>query len=388
MTVNRPLDEADRERDPSDDAPEPDDDTDGVANEFGSEIAEEGARDASSDSDDASESGATDADPLAEPQLLVVPPEESGKRLDVFLAERYPYHSRMSLRRAISAGGVLVNGRQVRPACKLQSGKQVSVRLPEQQPEGPIPEAIPLDILFEDPHFAVINKPPGMVVHPARGHWKGTLTAALAHHFESLSDVGGPVRPGVVHRLDRDTSGVIIVAKTNRAHFALSQQFEDRVTEKEYLTIVVGQPDRDRDVIEAPIGIHPYQREKMAIRAGHPTSKPARTFYEVLERFDGFALVRVFPKTGRTHQIRVHLAHIGNPVLCDKQYGGRSRITLGDIRREPTDETVLLERQALHAHRLKVAHPVTRAPQEFFAPLPADIQRVLDALRQFRARGV
>ncbi len=322
----------------------------------------------------------------AEPQELTVPAADVGKRLDVFLAERFPYHSRMNLRRAIHAGGARVDGREVRSAFKLRIGQRVTVWLPELPQEGPIPEDIPLDILFEDEHFAVINKPRAMVVHPGRGHWKGTLTAALAHHFQSLSNVGGAVRPGVVHRLDRDTTGVIVIAKTNRAHFALAQQFEERVTEKEYLAIVVGVPDHDRDVIDLPIGVHQYQREKMAIRANHATSKPARTFYEVVERFVGYALVRVLPKTGRTHQIRVHLSHLGYPVLCDRQYGGRSQITRGELHRDPADDTILLDRHALHAHRLTIAHPVTNERMTFHAPLPSDMQVMLDALREYRSR--
>lgn len=321
-----------------------------------------------------------------EPLELIVAAVDAGKRLDVFLAEKFPYHSRMNLRRAIHAGGARVDGREVRSAFKIRAGHRIEVRLPDVPQEGPIPEDIPLDILYEDEHLAVINKPPAMVVHPGRGNWKGTLTAALAHHFQSLSDVGGPVRPGVVHRLDRDTTGVIVIAKTNRAHFVLAQQFEDRVTEKEYLAIVVGVPDHDRDVIDLPIGVHPYQREKMAIRLHHESSKPARTFYEVLERYAGFALVRVLPKTGRTHQIRVHLSHLGYPILCDRQYGGRSQITLGELRRQPDDTTVLLERHALHAQRLTIAHPVTQQSLTFEAPWPDDIRRTVDALREHRQR--
>jgi 23S rRNA pseudouridine1911/1915/1917 synthase len=323
----------------------------------------------------------------AESQELIIEEADKGKRLDIYLAEKFPYFSRMSLRRAIHLGGALVDGREVRSAFKVRPGPRVTVRLPEVAPEGPIPEDIPLDILYEDEHLAAINKPPAMVVHPGRGHWKGTLTSALAHHFQSLSDVGGPVRPGVVHRLDRDTTGVIVIAKTNRAHFALAQQFEERVTEKEYLTIVVGVPDHDRDVIELPIGVHPYQREKMAIRANHSTSKPARTFYEVVERFAGFAYVRVLPKTGRTHQIRVHLSHLGYPVLCDKQYGGRSQITVGELERGSEDTTVILDRHALHAYRLTISHPVSNESLTFVAPLPADMQDTLTALRQYRPRS-
>lgn len=317
----------------------------------------------------------------AEPQLLSVEPHEAGKRLDVVLADRFPKHSRMSLRKAIHAGAVLVGGKSVRAAFKLRAGHEVSVRLPELPVEGPQAENIPLDILFEDEHLAAINKPPAMVVHPGRGHWKGTLTAALAWHFSQLSSIGGPSRPGVVHRLDRDTSGVIVVAKTNRAHFALSGQFEERETEKEYFALVVGVPSSDRDVIEAPIGVHPYQREKMAVRYNHETSKDARTFYEVIERFPGFAAVRVLPKTGRTHQIRVHLAHIGHPVLCDRQYGGRCQVTRGELTRRLDDPEVVLARHALHARRLVVFHPERGTPLEFVAPLPPDISAALEALR-------
>lgn len=339
----------------------------------------------SGDSSDAAETTDPGIVPLSdEPIEVIVPAEAVGKRLDAFLADQFPYYSRMHLRRGIHSGGAFVEGKQVRAAFKLRLGQRIVVRLPDLPKEGPIPEDIPLDILFEDEHLAAINKPPGMVVHPGRGNWKGTLTSALAHHFQSLSDVGGPIRPGVVHRLDRDTTGVIVVAKTNRAHFALAQQFEERVTEKEYLAIVVGVPNHDRDVIELPIGAHPYQREKMAIRANHSTSKPARTFYEVAEKFAGFALVRALPKTGRTHQIRVHLTHVGHPILCDRLYGGRAQLTRGDLTRDTSDTTLLLDRQALHAFRLSIAHPITGAPLTFEAPVPEDMRRTLEALRTLR----
>jgi 23S rRNA pseudouridine1911/1915/1917 synthase len=225
-----------------------------------------------------------------------------------------------------------------------------------------------------------------MVVHPSRGHWSGTLTAALVFHFDQLSEVGGPSRPGVVHRLDRDTSGVMVIAKKDRSHLGLTSQFETRTIEKEYFAVVTGRVDRDRDVIEQPIGAHPSHREKMAIRAGHSTSRDARTFYEVAERFDGYTALRVFPKTGRTHQIRVHLAHLGRPILCDKLYGGRSQITLGEVRDRREDNEVLLDRMALHARRLRLNHPITGEPLEFAAPVRNDIERVLAALRQYRSR--
>ena len=189
-----------------------------------------------------------------------------------------------------------------------------------------------------------------------------------------------------MHRLDRDTSGVMVVAKTDQAHMRLAEQFEKRTVEKEYFAICAGVPSRDRDLVDLPVGAHPYQREKMAIRRDHATSREAQTFYEVAERFDGFSAIRVLPKTGRTHQIRLHLASIGCPVLCDRLYGGRSMITRGEISRDPADVEVLLDRQALHARRLKIRHPVSGETMEFVAPPPADIEIVLAALRKFRAK--
>jgi 23S rRNA pseudouridine1911/1915/1917 synthase len=322
-----------------------------------------------------------------EPLELVVEPEHAGQRLDAYLAHVLPKYSRVQLRKVIGAGGVKVNAQGTKVAHRLAGGDRISVVLPPMNSAGPNPEEIPLDILYEDEHLIAVNKPPGMVVHPARGHWSGTLASALSYHFRQLSSVGGPTRPGIVHRLDRDTSGVMVVAKTDPMHYALAAQFEARTTEKEYFAVTAGVPDRDRDIVEQPIGIHPHQREKMAVRAGHSTSREATTFYEVQERFTGFAAVKVLPKTGRTHQIRVHLAHIGCPVLCDKLYGGRASITRGELRRafrrapQPGDDEVVLNRQALHAQRIKLAHPATGEPVEFTAPLPEDMQHVLDVLR-------
>lgn len=320
-----------------------------------------------------------------EPVELTVEPDAAGHRLDAYLASRFPDYSRVHLRRVISAGGVKVDGRGGKPSYRLKPGQRVVIVLPEIPRESPRPEDIPLDVLYEDEHVVVVNKPPGMVVHPARGHWSGTLASALQFHFgPTLSTSGGMSRPGIVHRLDRDTSGVILVARTDQAHTKLAKQFAARSIEKEYFALVVGGPPHDRDLIDCPIGFHPHVREKMAIRRDHPDSRPAQTFYEVCERFDGFAAVRLLPKTGRTHQIRVHLNHVGCPVLCDRQYGGRSRITRGEIRREPEDDTVLLHRQALHARRLRFTHPATGEPIEVEAPLPADMAAVLEELRRFR----
>ncbi|MEE8452925.1 MAG: RluA family pseudouridine synthase [Thermoguttaceae bacterium] len=321
-----------------------------------------------------------------EPVELIVDASESGERLDAFLAHHFVDYSRVHLRRVITAGGVRIDdGQGGKPSYRLRPGQRVTIVLPEIPREAPSPENIPLEILYQDEHLAAINKPPGMVVHPARGNWSGTLAAALQYHFNQLSTVGGPSRPGIVHRLDRDTSGLILVARDDRTHARLAAQFEARSIEKEYFALVAGRLDRDRDLIDRRIGVHPHIRQKMAIRQDESISRPAQTFYEVIERFEGFAAVKLLPKTGRTHQLRVHLDHIGCPVLCDRQYGGRSRITRGEIRREENDDLVLLDRQALHAKRLKFTHPETGQPIELEAPLPDDIASVLDELRIYRS---
>tara|TARA_R110002049_G_scaffold305056_2_gene501053 strand:- start:22129 stop:23187 length:1059 start_codon:yes stop_codon:yes gene_type:complete len=322
---------------------------------------------------------------------FVVPESAEGQRIDLFLTSACDGYSRTQIREAVQNDGATVNGRVVRPSLKLRPGQQIRFCLPEPTSDDTVPENIPLDILFEDDGFVVVNKPAGMVVHPARGNWSGTLTSALAYRFQSLSDVGGPTRPGIVHRLDRDTSGVIVVAKTNAVHMHLAAQWHDREVTKEYFAITAGRMDRDRDVIDAPIGKHPYQRDKQAIRADHPTSREASTFYEVAARFGRVNLVNVKPKTGRTHQIRVHLAHIGCPILCDRLYAGHAEITrtmlmtkMGGERSgdgpDGPDHNVILSRQALHAKRLTFKNPQSGKDMTFEAPIPADMQRVIDAL--------
>ncbi len=237
-----------------------------------------------------------------------------------------------------------------------------------------------------------------MVVHPSRGHWSGTMVGALAFHFANqLSTVRGPSRPGIVHRLDRDTSGAILVAKNDISHARLAAQFESKKIQKEYWAIVLGSPNVDRDIIDLPIGHHPKNREKMRIAPDDPESKKAVTFFEVIERFRGFSVVRALPKTGRTHQIRVHLTHYGCPILCDKLYGGRAEISLADIQgknRSGVDNAsntelenqkfVLLNRQALHARKLTFIHPISEKQITVEAPLPDDMSKVIDALRKYR----
>ncbi len=328
--------------------------------------------------------GPTEPTTISFPWEMVVDDSHQGKRLDAVLAKSLSSHSRTHLRRAIDAGHVTLDGEKQKPSFKVNAGMLIRVEQLAAAPEGPEPEEIPLDILYEDDDLAVVNKPPNMVVHPAKGHWAGTLASALAFHFgKQLSQAGGSNRPGIVHRLDRDTSGVIVVAKHDQSHQHLSAQFQDRTVEKTYLAIVQGVPDRDGDRIDQPIGPHPKIREKMAIRPDHPDARNALTIYEVVDRYQRFALVLCKPKTGRTHQIRVHLAHIGNAVLCDKQYGGRSRITLNELKGElplPNEEP-LLERQALHAAELVFEQPTTGERLRISAPIPDDIQRVVDQLR-------
>lgn len=323
---------------------------------------------------------------------------ESGWRLDLFLAHFYPEYSRVLIRKAIQADGVLVDGKRGKPAYRLKPGQEVRFVLPDLPRESPIPEEIPLDVLYEDDKLAVINKPADMVVHPSRGHWSGTLVGALAFKFsDTLSSVRGPERPGIVHRLDRDTSGVILIAKNDQIHAKLADLFQTKRIQKEYFAIVSGVPSFDRDVVDLPIGHHPKNREKMTIARNDPEAKQAETYFEVLERFRGFSTIRALPRTGRTHQIRVHLAHVGTPVLCDRLYGGCASITTGEIAgkqgaplpprtsdEEETFAAAILSRQALHARRLTFIHPETGREIMVEAPIPDDMAKTLEAIRRYR----
>jgi 23S rRNA pseudouridine1911/1915/1917 synthase len=318
-------------------------------------------------------------------------PDHQGIRLDVFLADQFPELSRVKLRRTIAAGHARVDGEVVKPAFRLEPNQLLELEIPphlfQDEQKG---EAIELDILWEDEQVLAINKPAGMVVHPAKGHWKGTLTSGLIHRFQQLSTIGGATRPGIVHRLDRDTSGVILVAKTDQAHMSLVDQFQNRTVSKQYWAIVSPPPNFDQDRIDLPIGKHPYQRERMAIRENHATSRPAETVFQVVERFRGFAVLQVMPKTGRTHQIRVHLAHIGCPVLCDRLYSGRASLTEamlhgGVDQAAGDDQSAILNRQALHAQKISFLHPTKNNPITVEAPLPADLIRCWGALRKIRS---
>ena len=313
-------------------------------------------------------------------------PAEEGQRLDALVARVESRYSRVRLRQMITAGDIQVDGRRRKPAYTVKAGEIISGALQAPARDVQLGEDIPLDIIYEDDDLVAINKQHGMVVHPAKGHWNGTLTAALTHRYAQLSQVGGATRPGIVHRLARDTSGVIVIARNDAAHLHLARQFEQREVEKEYFAICRGKLDRDRDRIEQPIGPHPYQREKMAVRTEHPASRTASTFYEVQERFVGYAAVKVLPKTGRTHQIRVHLAHVGCPVCCDPLYAGQRQLSLGELRGGAPDETIVLDRLALHARRLQLRHPRDGRTLTFEAPITAELNSFLETLRRERPR--
>lgn len=336
-------------------------------------------------------------------QEFTVEFDQSNWRLDLFLVHHFPAYSRTLIRNAIMHGGVKIDpdtekAANGKPSYRLVAGQVVRFSLPELPREAPKPEPIPLDILYEDEELAVINKPVDMVIHPARGHSSGTLVSALAYHFgNQLSTKRGPARPGIVHRLDRDTTGVILVAKNDVIHGKLAALFEQRQIRKEYFAVVFGSPHLDRDMIDAAIGHHPKVREKMCVvstpksggNAPIPSdAKPAQTFYEVIKRYGKFTTLRCLPKTGRTHQIRVHLAYTGYPILCDRLYGGRKIITREELRGEHPASlnedfhsgTVVLQRQALHAYKLTFIHPATGKELEITAPIPEDLQNVLNCL--------
>ncbi len=320
---------------------------------------------------------------------ITVAPKMTGSRLDRYLAQAFGDFSRSVIQKVIEAGQVTVNGALTKASHKVRSGDLIRVALPEPAHEMAVPEDIPLLVLYEDEFLAVINKPCDMVVHPAKGHWSGTLVNALAHRFSRLSNLNGEYRPGIVHRLDRDTSGVILVAKEETAHRDLSMQFERRKVFKEYLAITAGELDRDSDYIEKRIGHHPNDRVKMAAYdSGDDEGREACSFYEVQERFRGYSLVRIQPRTGRTHQIRVHLASVGCPVVADKIYSGRDCLKLsdltGDLSADSSADEMLMPRQALHAYRLRFVHPRKREVIAAEAPLPADFERTLAALRRHR----
>jgi 23S rRNA pseudouridine1911/1915/1917 synthase len=292
--------------------------------------------------------------------------DEGGTRLDKFLAERVTGLSRSAIRRLIDTAQVLVNGDPAKASYKVRPGDLVAVCMPQPEPEEPVAEAIPLGIVYEDQAMIVVNKPAGMVIHPAPGHRSGTLVNALLAHCPDLAGDSGDARPGIVHRLDRDTSGLILVAKNEPIRRALQRQFKARQVHKVYVALLDGHLEAAHGRIEAPLGRDPRRRQRMAVVPG---GREAITEYRLLASFAGgdYSLVEAEPKTGRTHQIRVHFASIGHPVVGDTVYGRRRT-------RLP------VPRQFLHAQRLGFTHPLTGQPLEFEAPLPIDLAAVLHLL--------
>lgn len=311
-----------------------------------------------------------------------------GWRVDHYLSRLHPNFSRVAFQKVIEDGSVLVNGQVVKMSRRLRTNDCVQFKLPTEPDSTLIPEDLPLDVLYEDEALVVINKSANMVVHPGRGNYGGTLAGALQFHFDKLSDAAGKTRAGIVHRLDRDTSGVLVVAKDNAVHTSLSSQFEQRTVEKEYRAIVWGEVSFDRDYIETHVRVSHRNRERMMVCPPGGNSRHSSTFYEVLERFRGFSLMRLCPQTGRTHQLRVHMHHLGHPIVADRLYEGRANLKLSDLVENlpPEEEDVLIQRQALHAFRLAFDHPLTGQRLAFEAPLPDDFQQALAAVRQYRTR--
>jgi 23S rRNA pseudouridine1911/1915/1917 synthase len=323
------------------------------------------------------EGGAPGVQPEPEAETLAfdVAAEDAGARLDAFLAARVEGVSRSTLKRAIDDGDVLVGGRAAKPSLKLKGGEHVEVELPAPPPSEVEPEEIPLDIIHEDGEVVVVNKPSGLVVHPAAGVHSGTLANALAFHFGQLSG-GGSLRPGIVHRLDRDTSGVIVVAKTARAHESLSEQFRARTVFKSYVALAHGVTREEKGKVEEPLARDPRNRTRMAVVRG---GRAALSLWRVRQRYTRFTLLDVQIKTGRTHQIRVHLAWIKHPVVGDETYGGGRDKTLPDPALRA--RVSALGRQFLHAERLGFHHPSTGEWLSLTAPLPADLSEFLETLQ-------
>lgn len=306
------------------------------------------------------------------------------QRLDVYLSKRLPEYSRSLMQKLVKEGRVTVNGREVKPSYGIQLGDRIAVDVPKRIEPHVVPRDLPLDIVHEDEHLIAVNKPAGFVVHPAAGHWDDTLVNALLHHCGVLPESDEVYKPGIVHRLDKETSGILLAAKTLAAHGSLTRQFQKRTVEKEYYAIVEGEVEYDADVIEKSLDRHKHHFEKMAV-VKEGRGKAAVSTYEVIERFRGFTYLRVLPKTGRTHQIRVHVAAIGHPCVADSTYGKRDALFLRDLTgEEGVPGEPLVCRQALHAHRIRIEHPATGEPAEYRAPLASDLEKTLEALRAYR----
>jgi len=312
---------------------------------------------------------------------IQVSPQDRAQRLDLFLSRRCPELSRTRIQSLIKEGAVRVNQHSARPSYQIQPGDRIDLNEPEPVPLEVRPEDIPLDIPFEDDDLLVVDKPAGMTVHPAPGVWEGTLVNALLACCRDLSGINGVLRPGIVHRLDRNTSGLLVVAKNDAAHRGLAAQLETRRLQRRYTSLVWGHPE-DEGRIDAPVGRHPRDRKKMAVVAA---GRQAVTHFRTVERFVFLSLMDLRLETGRTHQIRVHLQHLGHPVFGDPVYGGRSR-THGirpEFRRGAAAMLGMIARQALHARELRFRHPRTGEEMGFVSPLPEDLAAVVAAAGEF-----
>ncbi|RLB06505.1 MAG: RluA family pseudouridine synthase [Deltaproteobacteria bacterium] len=309
---------------------------------------------------------------------FIVGKEDQGKRLDIFLTEHITAASRSQIQRYIREGYILLNDLQVKVGTKLKEGDLIIGRTPAPKVSEVLPEDLPIKFLYEDEYIAVVDKPPGMVVHPAARVTSGTLVNALLFRCRDLQGVGGVLRPGIVHRLDKGTSGVMVVAKNDLAHETLTRQFKNREIKKLYLALVFGRMEEEEGIITSPVGRHPRDRKRFSVRTRTP--REALTYWWVKERFEQVTFLQIRPKTGRTHQIRVHLSFIGHPLLGDPLYTKKKRLALI---KDPTlrERIRTLGRQALHAHLLAFRHPATDRFMEFTSPLPEDIAGILEVLR-------
>ena len=297
---------------------------------------------------------------------IIVAIDEAGERVDAFLRRKTEL-SRSRVSELILSGALSINGKeQLKPSYKVESGQCISLAVPDTQAVDIAPQNIPIDILYQDRDIVVINKPCGMVVHPAAGNEDGTLVNALMYHIRDLSGIGGEMRPGIVHRLDKDTSGLILVAKNDKAHTVMSEQFKSRTMEKHYRAVAFGSFSQDTDLIDAPIARHPVDRKKMAVV---PDGKPSQTEWRVIERLRGATYLDVHLLTGRTHQIRVHMQSVGHPLLGDKIYAPHIKTS------------VHVPRLMLHAYSLAFTHPITGEHMELTAPIPEQFSTVLNKLR-------
>ncbi len=317
---------------------------------------------------------------------LKIGADSSGKRLDILCSEMFSDISRSRIKSLIQAGNILVNGRIVKAGYSVKEGDLLDISVPEPIKTDITPDDIPIKILYEDAYLLVVDKNAGMVVHPATGNYSGTLVNALLYHIKDLSGIGGELKPGIVHRLDKDTSGLLLVAKNDKAHIGLSEQIKSKSAQRFYKAIIIGDIPDNEGLLSFPIGRSPADRKKMTVK--YKGGREAHTKYKVLERFGKYTFLEVQLLTGRTHQIRVHFSHIGYPILGDSDYKGRS-IPTESFGKDELDLwrrlLKILSRQALHAYKLKFEHPITGKTITISSPLPEDISIALNEIRKFYA---